>query len=653
MIYHVSVNGNDLAAGTKEAPFKTINHAAAIAAPGDTVQVHEGTYREWVDPKCGGFNEQTRITYEAAPGEHVVIKGSEIVTDWERIDSTVWKKVLPNTMFGEWNPYAESITGDWLQEPKGYDVHAGDVYLNGISLYEAPSMEALYLAKRREVCCQNSWRLRDERLLHPEQSVYQWFACVEENNTVLYCNFQERNPNAELIEINVRQSCFRPKAPGISYMTVRGFEMAHAATPWNPPTAEQIGMVGPNWAKGWIIEDCHLHDAKTSAISIGKEAASGHELSSRFHRKSGHRYQAEAVFLALQLCGWSKERVGSHLIRNNTIHDCGQNAVVGHMGCAFSRIEHNHIYNIGVKHEFWGHEMAGIKLHAAVDVVIENNHFHHCTLGTWLDWQAQGTRVTRNLYHHNDRDFMIEVTHGPCTVDHNLFLSDYSIDNNAQGTAFVHNLIAGLTKPHKVLDRATPYHLPHSTAVLGYAPVYGGDDRVINNLILGHLADTPEEPAYSRHLKNMCRMYDEYDTPEEYAKVFDAIKGDKYRSSIYVKTPQPVYIDGNAYTGYASPFRAEKSPITVSEMRASVTEKDGAWMLELTVPEDVVNADCVPVTTARLGAPRITEEPYENPDGTPIDFTKDYFGNTRTSAVIPGPFAALQPGTQCLVLWKV
>ena len=76
------------------------------------------------------------------------------------------------------------------------------------------------------------------------------------------------------------------------------------------------------------------------------------------------------------------------------------------MGCAFSRIEHNHIYNIAVKHEFFGWEIGGIKLHAAIDVVIARNNIHHCTLGTWLDWEAQGTRVTRNLYHHNDRDIM-------------------------------------------------------------------------------------------------------------------------------------------------------------------------------------------------------------------------------------------------------
>ena len=86
MIYYVSVNGCDLSAGTREAPFQTVNHAAKVARAGDTVRVFGGTYREWIDPICGGTDENTRITYEAVEGEHPIIKGSEVVTDWERVE---------------------------------------------------------------------------------------------------------------------------------------------------------------------------------------------------------------------------------------------------------------------------------------------------------------------------------------------------------------------------------------------------------------------------------------------------------------------------------------------------------------------------------------------------------------------------------------
>ena len=45
--------------------------------------------REWVKPRHGGLSDSRRITHESAAGEHVVIKGSERVTDWEPIGGTV------------------------------------------------------------------------------------------------------------------------------------------------------------------------------------------------------------------------------------------------------------------------------------------------------------------------------------------------------------------------------------------------------------------------------------------------------------------------------------------------------------------------------------------------------------------------------------
>ena len=84
-----------------------------------------------------------------------------------------------------------------------------------------------------------------------------------------------------------------------SYITVRGFEMAQAASPWTPPTADQPGLLGAHWSKGWIIENNSLHDAKCSGISLGKEASTGHNAFTLGGRKPGYQYQLEAVFRAL------------------------------------------------------------------------------------------------------------------------------------------------------------------------------------------------------------------------------------------------------------------------------------------------------------------------------------------------------------------
>lgn len=65
---------------------------------GDVVTVHEGTYREWVNPRNSGANKYSPIVYRAAEGEEVWIKGSEQITNWTKDGKgNVWKVVLPNT----------------------------------------------------------------------------------------------------------------------------------------------------------------------------------------------------------------------------------------------------------------------------------------------------------------------------------------------------------------------------------------------------------------------------------------------------------------------------------------------------------------------------------------------------------------------------
>ena len=71
------------------------------------------------------------------------------------------------------------------------------------------------------------------------------------------------------------------------------------------------------------------------------------------------------------------------------------------MGGVFSVIEDNHIHHINNMMELGGAEIAGIKMHAAIDVTIRRNWIHDCTMGIWCDWEAQGTRITQNLLYRN------------------------------------------------------------------------------------------------------------------------------------------------------------------------------------------------------------------------------------------------------------
>ena len=613
--YHVSKLGNDKNAGTKEAPFLTISRAARVADEGDTVIVHEGIYREWVDPKNGARNENVRITYTAAEGEHPVIKGSEIVSGWVKNAEGAWTASVSNDIFGDYNPYETEVNGDWMIKDLSHPCHTGMVYLNGKAIREINS------------------------LTPPDENEMTWSAVVEDEQTVFTVNFGDNDPNKSLVEINVRKCCFYPSKTGINYIIVRGFEMAQCATTWAPPTTEQFGIIGTHWSKGWIIENNIVHDARCSAISVGKEISTGDNYYNRYHRKPGYQCQLEVVFAAKRL-GWSRETVGSHMIRNNVIYDCGQNGIVGHMGGAFSEIYGNEIYNIGVKQEFFGYEIAGIKLHAALDTQIYHNNIHHCTMGSWFDWQAQGVHVYANIYHHNTKDIWFEVTHGPHLVDNNVFASKMSMLNAAQGGAYVHNLFFGGTYRYDVIERSTPYHYAHSTDIKGTTVVYGADDRFYNNIFLNAMG------IDSKMYICGTEMYDgSPDTMEEYIERVD--KHGKGDVEYYMRERQPVYIAGNYYGDGAKAYELERNSVqsALASEAKIYDEADGIY-LEIALDEGFDEMKTEIVTTERLGMPRLTEELYENPDGTPICINTDLLGRKRGANPTAGPLEGLKAGEQ-------
>lgn len=596
--FHVSVRGNDANDGSVAKPFKTISAAAQVAQPGDTITVHEGTYRERVTPPRGGESEAKRIVYQAAAGENVVIKGSEVVRDWKPFVPGVWKATVPNSLFGKYNPYKDLIAGDWFTD-KGRPHHTGEVYLNGKSLFESNLLE--------RVLDPTPLDIRDR-----DGSTYTWFVESDDKNTYIYANFHDKNPNEELVEINVRDACFYPDQTGRNYITIRGFHMGQAATQWAAPTAEQIGLIGTNWSKGWIIENNVISDSKCACVTLGKDRKSGHNVATKDPSKDGATHYNEVIVRALEE-GWSRENIGSHIVRNNTIFNCEQAGIAGSLGGAFSQITNNHIYNIWTKRQFSGAEMAGIKLHAAIDVLIKNNRIHNAGRGMWMDWMAQGTRITGNLLYDNSMDdLLMEVDHGPFIVDNNLFLSGTSLTDWSEGGAYVHNLMTGRIRSRTEPSRFTPYLEAHSTAVAGLSSTLGGDDRFYNNILVGG-------PATG--------------TNTQLAAGFGLW--------MYDARELPLQTGGNVYYNGARPYSSEANPLIVSGIVPKPTiveEGDGAY-LQLTLGQAVQNAVTTRVTTGLLGKAKISGLAYENADGSPLTIDSDYFGKkrseTRPSA---GPF---------------
>jgi hypothetical protein len=751
--YHVSTAGSDRNAGSKSKPFKTISAAAKIAQPGDVVTVHEGLYRERVNPPRGGESDKKRIVYQAADGEKVVIKGSEIVKGWKKVADDTWKVILPNSFFGDFNPYTTVIKGEWHSH-KGYPRHTGTVYVNGNWMDEAkvlkqvlpPQKSAIgskanskdkvlggaiasyagkdiagtkedilyqtcrynlkgyrlsvpngtyrvtlkfcephFDSKSKRVCdvklqgktvlsrfdifakagkftarddTFDSIKVTDGQLKidvinrvsmacisgivvnngnyskkincgGPGWKSYKpdpassssggyamvsgrplWKATVDEKNTTIWAQFKGIDPNKELVEINVRQSIFYPDKPGRNYITVRGFTMRQAATPWSGAMSEQIGLIGTHWSKGWIIENNVISHSMNTGITLGR-----YDLG-----KFGIALPAVSAPGFVKSCefalkhGWSKENIGSHIVRNNHISHCEKNGIHGSLGGIFSTIEGNTIVDIAQRGWIGGPDVAGLKLLASNDVIIRNNHIYRCGAvgGIWLDWMAQGTRVTGNLLHDNSQDLFMEVDHGPFLIDNNMFLSSRSLTEWSQGAAYAHNLIAGSTSQRKE-RRKTPYFKSHTMKNMKVSDIQHKDERYYNNVFLG------------RGL------------------------------SIYGEKDANVQAAGNVFLASAKPSTRDRDAVVAADFKPAVKleEKPDGWWLEMAVdPAWITKQKRAVVTTKLLGKAKIPDAPFEKPDAAPYRLDTDYSGKKRNAEnPAPGPFEFTSEKTIRIKVW--
>lgn len=733
--YHVSPNGKDVNGGSITSPLKTINAAAQKAQPGDMITVHEGIYRERVVPPRGGTSDKMRITYQAAPGEQVIITGSEPSKGWVKAQNDTWKLTLPNSFFGTSNPFDEQIYGSWYRG-KGRTNHTGSVYLNGQRIRETfslddvlqpvdgqpnwyaeadgnggpilmnfewirpaggaqkTSMQASVEGGDQSVCIAivNRWPfgyLKDGSVLHFKEVDFgagtdtlffqaatlakggivemyldnpageslgsamvtntgDWEsfdvfslkmarklsgiqhvcfvlkapALKLNGKTTLWVQFPKgTDPNTESVEIAVRPQVFYPDKVGINYITVRGFILENAATNWAPPSAEQPGLIGPRWAKGWIIEDNVIRNSRCTGISLGRSTF-GHahhyqQLPPEVYPEPNGGQTREQLLDYFENASWDKEEAGFHIVRNNHIYECGQAGIVGCSGGAFSLIQGNEIHDICVGETFEGDEMGGIKLHFANDAILKDNHIYRTIRGLWLDWGSQGVQVTGNLFHDNNllEDIFVEVCHGPILLANNLILSGRS-NNLSQGIASVHNLITG-----EILGgvdrcaggRMTYFYKPHGTISVGKAPNPGGDLRWYNNLLVNRASlGNWDEPGL------------------------------------------PIVYDGNVFAGGAHAASSDTRALSDPEFDPDVTliQKEDGWYLTMNVSPDWKSRQKRKlITTDILDKAIVPDQSFTNPDGSLLKVSTDYFGNQRNASnPYPGPIEAKKSGRQ---EWKV
>lgn len=595
-------NAADDNPGTKALPLKTIQAGADRAQPGDTILVQAGIYREEVVPPRGGVSPESPITYQAAPGEVVSIRGSEQITTWLDKGHGVWMVELDTAFFKGFNPFAIPVDGEWMRESSKRRL--GDVYCDGKAFRQTLKLKEMQSKP-------NTWytdlKFGYANKFHfPEKRQY------PNGKIQIWANFGGVNPNTALTEINARATAFFPEKAGLKYIVIDGFDIRHTAPQWADIYTLERGAIGTRYGYRWTIQNCTISDSRNVGISLGVTD----EV--HFPRKNeGGLLQGGSNIPRM-------DTIGHHLIRNNTITRCGQVGIYGCYGAVGCVIEGNVITETNYRREWSGANQAAIKILFPIDVIIRDNlviaakGIESHVSGIWLDWGAQNARVTGNIiYGHTSKwrwGIFLEVNHGPVIVDNNVLIRS-SVMLESDGSVFAHNLMQECTFYLKqVHSRSTPYFEPHSTVRTGRTKTLLKNDSIYNNVFIGGGGFAP-------------------------------FKGTDVSG---------VAVNHNIYLNGAKPFPDKDADSVVIDSKTNVQFQvdDRAATLKLTLPPAAL-AGKHPLITARLiGKIPLANMYMEHPDGKPLDITTDYFGNRIDPVkVLPGPFQETGKGENNVVLW--
>jgi hypothetical protein len=397
-VYHVAClhpAAFDENPGTEDRPFATISRAASLLTPGEKAIVHEGVYRECVCPARGGEGPHRMIAYEAAPGESVTVKGSAVwspgfrpsegwrIRGWRQEPGEdipqVWMADLPAEMLVGYNPFSVpnvsaeiwTFTREWRREEmEQFLLKRGALFVNGRPLKQV---------------------FRVMELTRTDGTFW-----VEDPGLRIHLRlWDDAGPNGTEFEVTVREQVFAPKQHHLGYIRVSGFCFEHAADGVPVP---QRAAVSTTRGHHWIIENNRVRWANAVGIDVGAQDWKSDE----------------------------GDRSGFHIIRRNTVSDCGICGIAGAPSASHTLVEDNLIERIGGLNveRIW--ECAGLKFHVCTGGLFRRNVLRHIrnACGMWLDVSNRNCRVTGNVFADIESlqgGFYLECSHELNLIDSNVF----------------------------------------------------------------------------------------------------------------------------------------------------------------------------------------------------------------------------------------
>lgn len=411
-----AANADDNGPGTEQRPFRTIGRAAQILKPGERVVIAEGVYREFVRPARGGTSPDAMISYEAAPGAKVVVKGSTVVTGWRPSQGwnfgfdpatqkpvQAWELPLDPALFHGYNPFeVDNVIGNryWIDYAKDnmatYFRRRGMVFVDGHPLEPVELSTELAGPSKQSM---NFFSTVHWSPLFQEFSPYAGKVWIETNGMTLHIRLaNDDDPSRHTIEITTQEQVFSPLERYQSYIRVKGITFQHAGNGFPVP---QRGMVSTNRGNHFIFEDNTFEWANSVGLDIGNED-----------------WQASRP----------PEPVGFDVIRGNTFRYCGIEGLGGTGGPRDTLVERNLFEWIGWQDAAMMSESGGTKMHTARNLLFRNNvvrHIRHAN-GIWLDIGNANVRITSNLFadipgNVNPHAVHIEGSEELNEIDNNIF----------------------------------------------------------------------------------------------------------------------------------------------------------------------------------------------------------------------------------------
>lgn len=407
-VYVVNANhpkASDTNPGTAEFPLKTINRAAQLVQPGDTVVVKAGIYREHVRLTKSG-KPGAPITFLADPVGSVVLTGADPINGWERASDDIPIYRVPWRFRFIINRRPDGSLVEHHPDDERHKLwgRAELVVVDGNLCLPALTFEELCQAWRRHAEALKSGK-PSPVLQPPLPNLGGPFAgmfCVDTENQQLYLWLADgSDPNAHQVEVATRNALFGlspwENPEGVHFVHIRGFVFRHAAT---FPQRAAIWLHGSDN----LMEDCIVEDMAGGGVLV-------HGTMRRcIIRRCGHTGGGAAGENFLnEDCIWE----GNSWKPINRGWDAGGFKLAWAKGGIFRRCLFRknggpglwldiHVRNVVITEcTFWENEHSGLFVEISRDIIITHNLFVRNGVGIvgkveWPDWGIAGLTIAES-----------------------------------------------------------------------------------------------------------------------------------------------------------------------------------------------------------------------------------------------------------------